>query len=307
MVPLCVAQVADRHLIIDGRRVPRFLYGTAWKEDASERLTALALGFGFRGIDTANQRKHYHEAGVGAAMKKALGGGMLARDALFVQSKFTHLRGQDARLPYDPDAPIATQVRQSFASSLEHLGIEQLDSLVLHGPSIRDGLAEQDWQAWHAMEDIHDAGGAAFLGVSNVSLRQLELLCEKARIAPRFVQNRCYASRGWDADVRGFCAANNMVYQGFSLLTANRGALQHPAITAIAKRHEVAPSAVIFRFALDIGMIALTGTKSPEHMRADLAVLKFRLDAGEVATVEKLAVDDPTKIRIAVKRPEPGK
>ena len=47
--------------------VPHFLYGTAWKEDATERLAHLALSSGFRGIDTANQRKHYDEAAVGRA------------------------------------------------------------------------------------------------------------------------------------------------------------------------------------------------------------------------------------------------
>ena len=55
----------ERYLMIDNVRVPRFLYGTAWKEDDTERLTALALRQGFRGIDTANQRRHYHEAAVG--------------------------------------------------------------------------------------------------------------------------------------------------------------------------------------------------------------------------------------------------
>ena len=41
--------------------VPRFLYGTAWKENETQRQTELALRQGFRGIDTANQRRHYHE------------------------------------------------------------------------------------------------------------------------------------------------------------------------------------------------------------------------------------------------------
>jgi len=51
---------------------PTFIYGTAWKEDATERLTRLALDAGFRAIDTANQRRHYFEAGVGAATDATL-------------------------------------------------------------------------------------------------------------------------------------------------------------------------------------------------------------------------------------------
>src|SRR5437667_11516400 len=119
--------MSDRSLVIAGVRVPRFLYGTAWKEDQTERLTALARRQGFRGIDTANQRRHYHEAAVGQAIAAAIESGLVAREDLFVQTKFTFRRGQDDRLPYDPRAPIPTQVEQSFASSLEHLCVEAID------------------------------------------------------------------------------------------------------------------------------------------------------------------------------------
>src|SRR3954449_6129137 len=167
----------DRTVSIDGVRVPRFLYGTAWKEQETQRLTALALRQGFRGIDTANQRRHYDEAAVGRAVQAAVATGVVARADLFLQTKFTFRPSQDHRLPYDPNAPVATQVGQSFASSLEHLGTEILDSYVLHGPSRSDGLGAADWEAWRAMEAIHADGRARLLGVSNVSLGQLEALC----------------------------------------------------------------------------------------------------------------------------------
>ena len=237
----------DGTLFVDGVRVPRFLYGTAWKEEQTQRLTELALRQGFRGIDTANQRRHYHEAGVGAAIAAAVQLGLITRDELFLQTKFTFQRGQDHRLPYDPNASIAVQVEQSFASSLDHLGTQVIDSYVLHGPSERKGLTVADWEAWHAMETIHDSGRVRLLGVSNVSLEQLKLLCEGARIPPRFVQNRCYAERGWDRQVRTFCADNGLHYQGFSLLTGNRQILDHPELLEIAKRHGRTASEIIFR------------------------------------------------------------
>ncbi|HEY3052184.1 MAG TPA: aldo/keto reductase, partial [Thermoanaerobaculia bacterium] len=115
--------------------IPSFIYGTAWKENETDRLTRLAIEVGFRGIDTANQRRHYFEAGVGAAVSKAIGDGIVPRDDLFLQTKFTSADGQDHRLPYDPKARPATQVEQSFASSLEHLQVDRIDSYILHGPS----------------------------------------------------------------------------------------------------------------------------------------------------------------------------
>src|SRR5262245_10230723 len=190
--------MSDRTVLLDGVRVPRFLYGTAWKEERTQRLTELALRHGFRAIDTANQRRHYHEAAVGQAVAAAVAGGLVTREDLFLQTKFTFRRGQDHRLPYDPKAPIAGQVEQSFASSLEHLGTGVIDSYVLHGPTQRAGLDAADWEAWRAMEAIHDSGRARLLGVSNFTLEQLQRLFRQARVRPRFVQNRCYAAQGWD-------------------------------------------------------------------------------------------------------------
>lgn len=277
--------MSDRVLTLDGVRVPRFLYGTAWKEADTERLTALAIQHGFRGIDTANQRKHYDEAAVGRAMQTAIAAGRVNRDDLFLQTKFTFRDGQDHRLPYDPTAPIAEQVAQSFASSLEHLGTQTLDSYVLHGPSRSRGLGLADWEAWRAMEALHQAGRVRLLGVSNVSLDQLRELCQAARVRPRFVQNRCYARRGWDREVRAFCTLNGLVYQGFSLLTANRLVLADPELGRIAGRHGRTAAQVVFRFALEVGMVPLTGTSDPTHMAADLDVFGYRLSPDEVARI----------------------
>lgn len=51
-------------------------------------------------------------------------------------SRFTSLDGQDPKqpLPYDPKASITQQVNQSFRRSLENLGVEYIDSVVLHSP-----------------------------------------------------------------------------------------------------------------------------------------------------------------------------
>jgi len=275
-------------LSIDGVEVPRFLYGTAWKEADTQRLTQMALRAGFRGVDTANQRKHYFEAAVGDAVRAALSDGLLTRDDLFLQTKFTFRPGQDDRLPYDPSAPVAEQVQQSLASSLEHLGVDAVDSLVLHGPSQRSGLGASDWEAWRAMEAIQQSGGARWLGVSNIDLFQLQQLFEKSQLKPRFVQNRCFASMGWDRDIRSFCAANEITYQGFSLLTANAAALRLPAVAAIAQHHARTIPQIVFRFALQCGMIVLTGTTDEQHMREDLNVFDFSLSAEEVKQIERL-------------------
>jgi diketogulonate reductase-like aldo/keto reductase len=273
---------------IDGVRVPQFLYGTAWKEEATQRLTELALEHGFRGVDTANQRRHYHEAAVGQAVATAIASGWVTRDELFLQTKFTFRAGQDHRLPYDAAAPVPSQVEQSFASSLEHLGVEYVDSYLLHGPMTRSGLTTADGEAWRTMEAIHASGRARWLGVSNMTLEQLQLLCSEARVRPSFLQNRCYASCGWDRDIRLFCAAQGIAYQGFSLLTANQHVLRSPELAEIAARLGRTVSQVVFRFAVGVGILPLTGTSDPVHMRADLEIFDFGLEPADIARIETL-------------------
>lgn len=266
---------------------PFFMYGTAWKEDESRRLTRLAIGAGFRAIDTANQRKHYHEVGVGQGIADAIEAGVVSREDLFLQTKFTYLAGQDERLPYDPDADFPTQVRQSFASSLEHLGTERIDSYVLHGPSSSEGWATADVAVWKTMEELHGTGAIGVLGVSNINLEQLKALSSQAEVQPSFVQNRCYARHGWGREVRAFCRERGIVYQGFSLLTANRKEVKLPEITGLAKRLGKTPAQVVFRFALELGMLPLTGTTDEAHMREDLAAFEVELSPEDIAAIDR--------------------
>jgi diketogulonate reductase-like aldo/keto reductase len=277
-------------MLTNGTNVPRFLYGTAWKESETARLTELALRHGFRGIDTANQRKHYFEEAVGQGILNAIRAGLVTRDDLFLQTKYTFRRGQDHRLPYDADAPIANQVQQSFALSLKRLQTDHIESYVLHGPTNNVGLVADDWEAWRAMEDIAKSGQVRMLGISNISAEQLQLLCREAHIRPHVVQNRCYATRDWDREVREYCSAHKIVYQGFSLLTANPAVSAHPELARVSKHYDRTISQIIFRFALDIGITPLTGTKHAEHMTADLAVLDFQLDPKDVTRIEALSI-----------------
>jgi diketogulonate reductase-like aldo/keto reductase len=268
---------------------PDFLYGTAWKEDRTPALTELAISMGFRGIDTANQRRHYFEAGVGLGLAAAYDQGIVTRDDLFLQTKFTYQHGQDQHLPYDPAARLSLQVAQSMASSLEHLGTDHLDSFVLHGPSSNYDWTGEDTEVWEAMCRERNAGRTRLLGVSNVSLGQLQQMAADRVELPAFVQNRCYARLGWDRGVRQFCREHKIVYQGFSLLTANQEVLHHPLIANLAEQKNATPAQIVFSFAQAVGMLPLTGTSNGEHMKQDLASRDVKLSTGDVQAVDSIA------------------
>ena len=264
---------------------PPFVYGTAWKEVRTGEHTLAALRAGFRAIDTANQRRHYYEAGVGQALEAAYKEGIVQRSDLFLQTKFTYREGQDHRLPYSPAAPLGTQVAQSVTSSLQHLGTDYLDSYLLHGPASNLLWTVTDTETWHAMCREREAGRVKQLGISNVSIAHLEQMCD----TPAFVQNRCFASMGWDREVRAFCRDHDIVYQGFSLLTANVEILRHPLVHEIARLSDATIAQVIFAFARQIGILPLTGTTDPAHMDEDLASLSLELTPDAVEAMEALA------------------
>lgn len=269
--------------------VPDFMYGTAWKKDKTAGLVEMAVEAGFTAIDTANQLKHYDEARVGEALLALYKKGV-KRESLFLQTKFTSLDGQDNRLPYDAAADLTTQVNQSMDSSLRHLHTDQVDSYVLHGPYTRHGLSDADWEVWAAIEALYKAGKTRMIGVSNVTSGQLALLCDKASVKPMMVQNRCYASMGWDQDVREICARHKIIYQGFSLLTANIRVLESASVRAVAKELKATAAQVIFKFSKQIGMLPLTGTTSREHMLEDLQSDDVNLSSEYVRMIESIAL-----------------
>jgi len=269
--------------------LPSFMYGTAWKKEATAQLVQLAVASGFRAIDTANQLIHYQEALVGEALQ-ALKQKGITRDTLFLQTKFTPVNGQDHRTPYDASADLTTQVRQSFDSSLTHLRTEYVDSYVLHGPYSRRGLGNADREVWAALEGLYQSGKTKMIGISNVTAEQLTQLCEQANVKPMVVQNRCYAALGWDKEVREICQDHGIIYQGFSLLTANGAVLADPEVRTIATRLGTGVPLVIFRFAIHIWMLSLTGTTRPQHMKEALQAEQFVLSTEDIKRIETIGM-----------------
>jgi diketogulonate reductase-like aldo/keto reductase len=274
--------------VVTGAAIPNFFYGTAWKEERTAELTEQALRAGFRAIDTANQRKHYFEEAVGEGLQKFLISTQTPREEIFLQTKFTYQRGQDHRLPYDPKASLAQQVEQSFASSLKHLQVKSIDSFILHGPYSQEAFGPEDKEVWRAMESLQSKGLIKFLGISNLSCSHLKELYQFASVKPRFAQIRTYANQVWQQDTRKFCKQNNIFYQGFSLLTANRQELQSSLLLKLAEKYNRDVSQIVFRFAKQIGMIPLTGTTSQSHMISDLNTDDFELSPAEIEQIEMI-------------------
>lgn len=274
--------------------MPRLVYGTAWKKDATADLVYTALKNGFRGIDTAAQPRHYQERLVGDGLRRAVGDGLVTRRELYLQTKFTSIDGQDPNdLPYDPRAPIEEQVKASVASSLENLAIPDefsttapfyLDCVVLHSPlpTVEDTLA-----AWQTLEKFVPQR-IRRLGIANVPEHIVEFLLSapdelddppdfRVRIPPSVVQNRFHRETGYETSLRRLCREKGVPFQTYWTLTGNPHLVyKSDVVGGLADRVPGISRETAF-YALVLGLqgtCILDGTTSEEHMRADLEGIK---------------------------------
>lgn len=265
-----------------GRNHPLFLYGTAWKGDKTTPLVQAALAHGFTGVDTACQPKHYQEQLVGQGLFNHLQAEPTAdRSRLFIQTKYTPPSGQDPdNIPYNATAPISTQIRQSVETSLRNLGVDYIDSVLLHSPlqTLEDTIT-----AWKSLERFvpHKV---RHLGISNCGFPILSALYNSPAIEvkPSIVQNRFHEATAYDAQVIGFCKDHGLVYQGFWTLTANPGFLRSRLVGGFAEERGWTKEQALYALVLSLGrgwengggVSIMNGTTNEENMKGDLKVLE---------------------------------
>eukprot|EP00472_Partenskyella_glossopodia_P003344 CAMPEP_0197535324 /NCGR_PEP_ID=MMETSP1318-20131121/50194_1 /TAXON_ID=552666 /ORGANISM="Partenskyella glossopodia, Strain RCC365" /LENGTH=354 /DNA_ID=CAMNT_0043092859 /DNA_START=141 /DNA_END=1205 /DNA_ORIENTATION=- len=273
-----------------GVRMPRLIYGTAWKKAHTTDLVEEAVTAGFRGIDTACQPRHYREDLVGEAIKRLEQKGVVSRNELFIQTKYTPPGGQDmSSIPYNPRAEIEQQVMESFNTSLKNLCTDYIDSLVMHSPL---ETHEDTMKAWRVMEKLYSSGRVGQLGMSNIyDLDRLQKLLDDAKVKPAVIQNRFYLDSGYDTRIRAFCLGHGIIYQSFWTLTANPHILKSPVVSNICAERGWTPAQVFFRYLIEKGFAPLTGTTSRHHMKEDLEVITnpdFSLRDEEMKGIESV-------------------
>ena len=257
---------------LSGVKMPKIIYGTAWKKDKTTDLVVEAILSGFKGIDTACQPKHYQENLIGEALIKLSKIHNIPRTDLFLQTKFTPLSGQDiANVPYDKTADLETQVKQSLKKSLENLKTDYIDSLILHSPlrTIDDTL-----MVWRVFEEFCKIGTVKQIGISNIySVKALSGLWKGSIVKPAVVQNRFYEDTKYDKEIREFCKSNGIIYQSFWTLTGYPHILNDKEVRKIASERKCTVEQLFFKFVMQLGIVPLTGTKTKEHMMDILNVL----------------------------------
>ncbi|KAM0353649.1 hypothetical protein ACHAPU_001662 [Fusarium lateritium] len=251
--------------------MPKLVYGTAWKKERSSDLVYSAIKHGFRGVDTAGQPKHYNEKGVGEGVQRAIKDGLVTREGLFIQTKFSPPGNQDENAPYDFNAPLVDKVHQSVQSSMAYFTIDDkepyFDSVLLHSP-LR--TMEETITAWKTLE-TYVPHKIRHLGISNTTLPILKTLNDAVTVKPSVVQNRFYADTRFEVELRSYCRQQDIAFQSFWTLSGNPRLSATKPVKTVAEKAGVAPVAAYYALVLGLeGITVLDGTTTESHMKDDL-------------------------------------
>jgi 2,5-diketo-D-gluconate reductase A len=254
--------------LLHGAQLPRIGFGTSPMNDRdAERAVAQAIEAGYRLVDTAEN--YGNERGVGRAVSAS----GVPRGELFVTTKFNR-RWHGADL-----------VARALDGSLERLGLEYVDLLLVHWPN-----PEQDRyvDAWRGLVRLLEEGRLRAVGTSNFKPAHLDRLIDETGVTPDLnqIQLNPYTTR---EEPRAYHAAHGIVTQSWSPLGGRRAdVLAEPVIGEIAHKHDRSPGQVVLRWHLQLGLAVIPKSSRPERIRSNIDVFDFALDEADMAAISGL-------------------
>ena len=263
--------------------MPVLGFGTLIPEAAATiRATRDALEAGFRHFDCAERYRNERE--VGEALQAGLAAGRMGREDLFVTTKLWNSNHRPER------------VKPAFEASLDRLGLHYLDLYLIHTPFAFQPGDEQDprdqngnivydrgvtlLETWGAMESLVDSGRCRAIGLSDISLNEMQPIYESARIKPAVVQVESHPYLP-ETELLAFCKEKDVVFLAFAPLGhgIRPGPLEDPVITAIAARVEKTPAQVLLAWAVQRGTALLTTPRTAARARENLSISALPEDA----------------------------
>ncbi|GAB3500109.1 aldo/keto reductase [Nocardiopsis coralliicola] len=251
----------------NGITMPQLGFGVYKVDDGeAEQAVGMALEAGYRSIDTATLYRN--EAGVG----RAVAGSGLDRGDVFVTTKLWNTdQGYDAALA-------------AFDASLDRLGMDYVDLYLIHWPCPEKDLYVETWRA---LERIYSEGRARAIGVSNFQPAHLDRLRAETATVPAVNQIELHP-RLPQAELRAYDAGAGIATEAWSPLARARGLFDAPQLLSVARKHERSPAQVVLRWHLQLGVVAIPKSVTPDRIRENLAVFDFALDPADMAALAEL-------------------
>lgn len=246
--------------------IPMIGFGTSGLGGQAEEAIATALEVGYRHLDTA--QSYGTEETIGRVLRDS----PLPRADIFLTTKIA-----DANLGRDRFMP-------SLRQSLDRLGADYVDLLLIHWPSPGDTVPLADYMT--ALAQAKADGLARLIGVSNFTTALLDkstailgpgaLATDQVEMHPHFHNRKVLA----------WCDAHGIAVTAYMPLGLGR-VLDDPALTAIADRIGASPAQVALAWLIQRGVIVIPASKRRAHMEANLAAADITLDDDDMAAMAK--------------------
>jgi pyridoxine 4-dehydrogenase len=157
--------------------------------------------------------------------------------------------------------------------SLRRLRTESIPLYYLHRVDPETPIEE----SLAAIRQYQDRGKIRHVGISEVSVDEIERARQVVPIAA--VQNHYNLSERTHEPVVDYCTKEDIVFVPFFPMRGNGGT----ALEEIAVRHHATPAQIALAWLLmrSPTMLPIPGTRSPDHMRENLAALEIELTEAE--------------------------
>jgi 2,5-diketo-D-gluconate reductase A len=256
--------VVPEILLNDGTTIPQVGFGVyKVPEDDTERVVSDALSVGYRSIDTA--ALYGNEAGVGKAIRAS----DIPRDEIYVTTKvWNDMQGREL-------------ARTSFERSMEELGLERLDLLLIHWPAPGN---DRYVETWETFAELRQTGRVTSIGVSNFEPEHLRRLMDETGVVPVLNQVELHPYLA-QAELRIFHELHGIATEAWGPLARGRVA-DDPVLRRIGAAHGRSPAQVALRWEIQLRVVTIPKSERRERMAENLDVLDFDLTADEMAEID---------------------
>ncbi|KAI0325310.1 Aldo/keto reductase [Cubamyces sp. BRFM 1775] len=238
-----------------------------------------ALEAGYRHIDTAYG--YGNEEYVGKAIRES----GVPREEIFLTTKLPNHHHH--------------KVKESLDESLAKLGVDYVDLYLIHWPQaytednkpIPYGQSPTYVETWKEMEKLLDTGKVRSIGVSNFSIKLLEVLLRESDVVPATNQVECHPCLP-SVDLKLWCEEKGILITAYSPLgrpgeyDGKPSLLQDPDVVSIAQAHNATPGQVTLSWGVKRGTIVIPKSENPERIKQNISLLD--LTDEEMATLNAI-------------------
>jgi diketogulonate reductase-like aldo/keto reductase len=246
-----------------GVKMPELGFGLWQIKDRNECISSVgvAVEAGYRHFDTAQiyGNEQYLAEGLKAAN--------LPREESFITTKIS--------------VHNFLKVENSFAESLQKLETDYIDLLLLHYP-----VTALRSKAWKNLEQIHEAGQARSIGVSNYTIRHLKQLLEKCTVKPAVnqVELHVYLQQ---PELLAFCDEQGITVEAYSPLVHGQG-MDNQALIEIGKKYGKSPAQIMLRWCIEAGTVPLPKSVTPKRIKENIDIFDFELSVEDLQQIQRL-------------------